>query len=203
MSLRRFIRYLFGMLILALGSVVAIKSSLGVSPITSLPFGINNVTNISIGTASAILYISYVAIQFFILKKDFKKLQLLQIVFAILFGNIVNFFNGIININFNNFLFNLALLLLSFVFTALGVTLTIKANLVPVAPDGLVQALSQKHNVPFGKIKIYFDLIVVILSCSLMLCVKDGIEGIGIGTILSVFTVGKMISYFSKEEVLE
>ena len=36
-----------------------------------------------------------------------------------------------------------------------------------------------------------------------MLCVKGGIEGIGIGTILSVFTVGKMISYFSKEEVLE
>ena len=191
-KLSRFIRYLFGMLILALGSVVAIKSGLGVSPITSLPFGINNVTNISIGTASSILYISYVAIQFFILKKDFKKLQLLQIVFAILFGNIVNFFDGIITINLNNFLFNLALLLLSFVFTALG-----------VAPDGLVQALSQKHNVPFGKIKIYFDLIVVMLSCSLMLCVKGGIEGIGIGTILSVFTVGKMISYFSKEEVLE
>lgn len=97
----------------------------------------------------------------------------------------------------------LLLLLISFVFTALGVTLTIKANLVPVAPDGLVQALSQKYNVPFGKIKIYFDLIVVILSCSLMLCVKGGIEGIGIGTILSVFTVGKMISYFAKEEVLD
>ena len=69
--------------------------------------------------------------------------------------------------------------------------------------DGLVQALSQKYNAPFGKIKIYFDSIVVILSCSLMLCVKGGIEGIGIGTILSAFTVGKMISYFSKEEVLE
>ena len=92
---RRFIRYLFGMLILALGSVVAIKSGLGVSPITSLPFGITNVTNISIGTASAILYSSYVGIQFVILKRDFKKLQLLQIVFAILFGSIVNFFNGI------------------------------------------------------------------------------------------------------------
>lgn len=200
---RRFIRYIFRMIILALGSVVAIKSGLGVSPITSLPFGINNITNISIGTASAILYSSYVGIQFVILKRNFKKLQLLQIVFAILFGSIVNFLNWIININFNNFVLNLLLLLISFVFTALGVTLTIKANLVPVAPDGLVQALSQKYNVPFGKIKIYFDLIVVILSCSLMLCVKGGIEGIGIGTILSVFTVGKMISYFAKEEVLD
>ena len=56
---RRFIRYIFRMIILALGSVVAIKSGLGVSPITSLPFGINNITNISIGTASAILYSSY------------------------------------------------------------------------------------------------------------------------------------------------
>lgn len=203
MSLRRFLKYLFGILILALGSVVAIKSGLGVSPITSLPFGINNVTDVSIGTASSILYIFYVVIQFFILKKDFKKLQFLQIVFAILFGSIVNFFNGIININFNNFVLNLLLLLISFIFTALGVTLTIKANLVPVAPDGLVQALSQKYRIPFGKIKIYFDSIVVILSCTLMFSVKGGIEGIGIGTILSVFTVGKMISYFAKEEVLE
>lgn len=188
------------MLILALGSVVAIKSGLGVSPVTSLPFGINNVTNISIGTASSILYSSYVGIQFVILKKDFKKLQLLQIVFAILFGNIVNLLNGIITIEFNNILLNLLLLLLSFVFTALGVTLTIKANLVPIAPDGLVQALSQKLKVPFGKIKIYFDLIVVILSCTLMLCAKGGIDGIGIGTILSVFIVGRMISYFAKEK---
>ncbi|MDU5111286.1 MAG: DUF6198 family protein [Clostridium sp.] len=201
MSLRRFIRYFLGMLILALGSVVAIKSGLGVSPITSLPFVINNVTNISIGTASAILYSSYVGMQFVILKRDFKKLQLLQIVFAILFGNIVNLFNRIISINFDNLVLNLLLLLLSFVFTALGVTLTINANLVPVAPDGLVQALSQKYKIPFGKIKIYFDFIVVMISCILMFFVKGGIEGIGIGTILSVFTVGKMISYFSREEI--
>ena len=77
--------YICGIFLLALGGVLAIKSNLGASPVSSLPLSISKVTSISLGRAAAILFIIYVGIQILILRRDFKIVQLLQIIFAILF----------------------------------------------------------------------------------------------------------------------
>lgn len=197
-NINRIVIYICGIFLLALGGVLAIKSNLGASPISSLPLSISKVSRISLGTAAAILFTIYVGIQILILKKDFKKIQLLQIVFAILFGQIMNFFNIIININIDNFYSRIFICILSFFITAFGVVFTITANIVPVAPDGLAQVISKKARIDFGKAKIYFDCIVVILSVSILLVNSKGLDGLGIGTILSALLVGRIVAYINK-----
>lgn len=196
--INRIVIYIGGIVLLALGGVLAIKSNLGASPISSLPLSISKVSRISLGTAAAILFTIYVVIQILILKRDFKKIQLLQIVFAILFGQIMNFFNSIITININNFYSRILICILSFFITAFGVVFTITANIVPVAPDGLAQVISKKAKIDFGKAKIYFDCTVVLLSVSILLFNSKGLEGLGIGTVLSALLVGRIVSYISK-----
>lgn len=197
-NINRIVIYICGIFLLALGGVLAIKSNLGASPISSLPLSISKVSRISLGTAAAILFTIYVGIQILILKKDFKKIQLLQIVFAILFGQIMNFFNLIININIDNFYSRIFICILSFFITAFGVVFTITANIVPVAPDGLAQVISKKARIDFGKAKIYFDSSVVVLSVSILLVNSKGLEGLGIGTILSALLVGRIVAYINK-----
>ncbi|MDO5780687.1 MAG: DUF6198 family protein [Clostridium sp.] len=197
-NINRIVIYICGIFLLALGGVLAIKSNLGASPISSLPLSISKVSRISLGTAAAILFTIYVGIQILILKRDFKKIQLLQIVFAILFGQIMNFLNLIITININNFYSRIFICILSFFITAFGVVFTITANIVPVAPDGLAQAISKKARIDFGKAKIYFDCIVVILSVSILLVNSKGLDGLGIGTILSALLVGRIVAYINK-----
>lgn len=197
-NINRIVIYICGIFLLALGGVLAIKSNLGASPISSLPLSISKVSRISLGTAAAILFTIYVGIQILILKKDFKKIQLLQIVFAILFGQIMNFFNIIININIDNFYSRIFICILSFFITAFGVVFTITANIVPVAPDGLAQVISKKARIDFGKAKIYFDSSVVVLSVSILLVNSKGVEGLGIGTILSALLVGRIVAYINK-----
>lgn len=197
-NINRIVIYICGIFLLALGGVLAIKSNLGASPISSLPLSISKVSRISLGTAAAILFTIYVGIQILILKKDFKKIQLLQIVFAILFGQIMNFFNIIININIDNFYSRIFICILSFFITAFGVVFTITANIVPVAPDGLAQVISKKARIDFGKSKIYFDSSVVVLSVSILLVNSKGLEGLGIGTILSALLVGRIVAYINK-----
>lgn len=197
-SINRIVIYIGGIVLLALGGVLAIKSNLGASPISSLPLSISKVSRISLGTAAAILFTIYVVIQILILKRDFKKIQLLQIVFAILFGQIMNFFNSIITININNFYSKILICILSFFITALGVVFTITANIVPVAPDGLAQVISKKAKIDFGKAKIYFDCTVVVLAVSILLLNSKGLEGLGIGTILSALLVGRIVAYINK-----
>jgi len=190
--------YLLGLLFLALGSVFSIKSNLGVSPISSLPFSINAITNISMGMASTILFCVYVCAQIVLLKKEFKPLQFLQIVAAILFGQAINFLNTWINISSDNIYIQFLLCIVSLLCTAVGVVFTITANIVPVAPDGLAQVISTKTKVEFGRVKICFDCIVVLVSVFLLLVNINTLPGIGIGTILSAILVGKIIMLLNK-----
>ena len=197
-NLNRIIFYIIGLFLLALGSVLAIKSKLGVSPISSIPFSLTKVSNISLGVASTILFIFYVIIQMIILKRDFKKIQLLQIIFAVVFGQLVNFFNIIININLENYFMRVILFILSFFITAMGVFLTITSNIVPVAPDGLTKVISTKVNKEFGKVKIYFDCVVVSLAVLILLFSGKNLDGIGIGTLLSAILVGRIVIIINK-----
>lgn len=197
-NINRIIIYICGIFLLALGGVLAIKSNLGASPVSSLPLSISKVSSISLGTAAAILFTIYVGVQIIILKRDFKIIQLLQIVFAILFGQIMNFFNLIININIDNFYMRVFICILSFFITAFGVVFTITANIVPVAPDGLAQAISKKAKIDFGKAKIYFDCIVVVLSVVILFINNKGMDGLGVGTILSALFVGRIVAYINR-----
>ena len=181
--------YICGIFLLALGGVLAIKSNLGASPVSSLPLSISKVTSISLGTAAAILFIIYVGIQILILRRDFKIVQLLHI---------MNFFNAIININVDSFYIRIVICILSFFITAFGVTFTITANIVPVAPDGLAQVISKKAKIEFGKAKIYFDCVVVALSVGILLINNKGLDGLGIGTVLSALLVGRIVAYINK-----
>ena len=193
-NVNRLIIYICGVYLLALGGVLAIKSNLGASPVSSLPLSISKVSSINLGTAAAILFITYVFIQMILLRKDFKFIQLLQIIFAILFGKVMDFFNVIININVDSSHIRILICLVSFFITALGVVLTITPNIVPIAPDGLTQVIGKKANIEFGKAKIYFDCIVVMLSITILLLNNKTLEGIGIGTILSALLVGRIVA---------
>lgn len=196
-NINRVVIYICGIFLLALGGVLAIKTNLGASPVSSLPLSISKVSSMSLGTAAAILFTTYVGIQIIILRKNFKMIQLLQIVFAILFGQIMNFFNVIININIDSFYIRSLICILSFFITALGVVFTITANIVPVAPDGLAQVIGKKAKIEFGKAKIYFDCVVVLLSVGILLINNRGLDGLGIGTILSALLVGRIVSYIN------
>lgn len=70
---------------------------------------------------------------------------------------------------------------------------------MPVAPDRLAQAISKKANIDFGKAKIYFDCFVVALSIAILILNNKGLDGLGIGTILSALLVGRIVAYINKK----
>lgn len=197
-KLNRIFIYLLGIILIALGAVLAIKSNLGASPISSLPLAISKVMPLELGSAAALLFIIYVAIQIVLLKREFKIIQLLQIVFAILFGKLMDLFNIAININVDSIILRITFCMASFFITAVGVMLTITANIVPVAPDGLTQVIAKKAKIDFGKAKLYFDGTVVILSIAILLICGKNLKGLGIGTILSALCVGRIVTLINK-----
>ena len=77
--------YTLGLLILAFGIALAVNCKLGVSPVSSLPYVVSLIFNVSLGTCTTIVYATYVLLQMVLLRK-FQPALLLQLVFSTIFG---------------------------------------------------------------------------------------------------------------------
>ena len=89
---------------------------------------------------------------------------------------------------------NLAVLALAIVLTGVGVALTVNMRLVPNPGDGIVQAVAQRMGRDQGFAKNVFDLGCVAATVCLGLLLTGRIVGIGLGTLLAMVGVGRVIA---------
>lgn len=87
----RVLLYCVALIIMAFGVAFSANSDLGISPVNSLPYVISDIVKIAPGTAVIIVFCTYILIQILILRKDFRWINLFQIVFSTIFGYFVNF----------------------------------------------------------------------------------------------------------------
>lgn len=194
----RFAIYLLGLAILSLGVVLNTKTGYGVAALSSMAYVISVLSEITLGSITILVYCIYVILEIIIMRHRFTPKILLQIPCSILFGKYTNFFNDAITITPPNHFVRVVLLILAIFFTSLGVVLTLNMNLVPNAPDGLVQEIGVAMKKDFGFAKNLFDGISVGVSVILGLFIGGQIIGIGIGTLVSAVMIGRTITLLNK-----
>lgn len=89
----RLLVYLLGLFIMTLGVSMSVKSNLGVSPVSSIPYTITCITGLEMGKATILFHIVLVFMQILILRKAFKIKNLLQIIVGVIFGYFTTFSN--------------------------------------------------------------------------------------------------------------
>lgn len=193
----RLVIYIIGLGILSLGVVLNIKTGLGVSAISSVPYVISNITGMSMGTITIFVYCVYILVQIILIGKNFKWLILLQLPCSLLFGKYTDLFVKIIQIQPTSIVMSYVLLAFAILFTAVGVVLTVGMKIVPNAPDGLVQEIAIKAKIKFGLAKNLFDILSVVISVAISLLVTQRIIGIGVGTVLSAILIGRTIAFLN------
>ena len=72
--------YFVGLFIMTIGIALSVKSNLGVSPVSSIPYTMTCVWGIEMGKATIIFHAALVLIQILLLRKRFKPINLLQVV---------------------------------------------------------------------------------------------------------------------------
>ena len=192
-KLLRFIVYLAGLAVLSLGVVLNTKTGLGVSAINSIPYAAAELTGLSLGMTTAILYMICVGIESIMMGKNWNVKILLQVPFSILFGIYVNVFNEWITYQAEGIVLKILLLAVAIVLTGLGAFLSVSMDIVPNAPDGLAQMMGEKLKRGFGFGKCVLDIVCVVLTCILCLAVRGNLIGIGIGTVASALLIGQVI----------
>lgn len=194
----RVVIYLFGMVLLALGITLNTQAGLGASAIVSVPYTISQGTGMNFANLTLIAYCVLVVAQFFIKGKNRRWIDVLQVVVSIVFTRFMALFQYVIGYESGVFIKDLVVLLLGILFTGIGAAMTVDMNLIPNPGDGIVSSLAERFNREQGFCKNCFDAFCVVCSLAIGLAFGNPLMGIGLGTVLSMLGVGRVIYFFNK-----
>lgn len=210
--------YVGGLLILALGIILNTKSGLGVSPIISVAYSISTILNVNFGNMTFVLYAVFVVIEMILhtlqnrrerkaenqaLKPAVKKslplmlgMDLLQLPLSLIFTRFMNLFSAWIPAP-NGFGAQLLVLAGGIICTGIGAAMSLNMRIIPNPGDGIVQAIADCIHKPVGFTKNCFDLFNICITISVSLIFAHKLIGVGLGTVVAVLGVGRVIAAFN------
>lgn len=198
--MKKFFRILFyaiGCVVLAFGITLNTKAGLGISPLISLPYSISKITGLNFSALTFVTYSVFVCIQFFIDKESRNIKLLLQLPFSFVFSLLLELFGRCIIEAPEVLWIQVSVLIAALVLTGVGIAMTVNMDYIPNPADGLARSVGKalKKDMGFGKNTI--DCISVICTCLVGLIFAHKIIGVGIGTLLAVIGVGRVVKLFN------
>lgn len=198
-KVNRYIIYLISLFVISLGAAISIKANLGTSPLICLPYVSSLILNLSVGTVCFIFNIIFIALQIIILRSDFEKRQLLQIVVGTIFSLFIDFSVMLVGfLNPQDYLTQIVVLLVSCIVVAFGVLLEIKTEVVYLPADGVIIAVSTALKKEFAKVKPYIDTSMVITAAILSIVFLGYLAGVREGTVISALIIGPIVRILKK-----
>ena len=185
---------------MTLGIAISVKSDLGVSPVSSIPYTITCVFGLEMGKATILFHIGLVLLQILVLRKAFQAKNLLQVVVGVIFGYFTTFCNYLMTFlpDPHNLLVRLGMMLISVFLIAFGIFLYVPTDIMPLAGEGAMLAISQVSGVAFSTVKIIFDCSMVAISLVTCLVMLHALGSVGVGTVAAAVLVGTALKGITK-----
>ena len=192
--------YVVGMFILALGLTLNTKANLGVSPIISVPYSISQITGLNFGDLTFVVYAMFVVVQIIIhiRLKNHKRIasDILQLPLSLIFTRLLNIFTVHIPTS-QNLGIRFIILTFAIICTGIGAAMSLSMQIVPNPGDGIVQALAERFDKSVGITKNLFDCLNLSITLCISLFIAHQIVGVGIGTVIAVVGLGRVIALFN------
>lgn len=189
-----------GLFVMTIGIALSVKSNLGVSPVSSIPYTMTCVWGIEMGKATILFHIVLVLLQILLLRRKFKPAQLLQVLVGVIFGYFTTFCNYMVSFlpTPENLAIRVGMVLASTVFVAIGIFFYLPADLIPLAGEGAMQAVSSVTGIEFSKVKIGFDCTMVLVSVITCLTCLHSLGSVGAGTVIAAVLVGTLVGVLNR-----
>ena len=198
--IKRYFFFILGLIINSFGVAFITKSALGASQISSIPYVLSlKFTNLSFGQTTFIFNMLFILIQLLILKKDFRPIQFLQIAANILFSSFIDVSMTLLTgLNPQTIPLRTLSLLVGCAILAVGISVEVAPDVIKVPGEGIVHAMARVSGMEFGKVKIRFDVTLIIIAIVLSFLFFQRLNGVGLGTIVSAILIGPMISFVNR-----
>lgn len=196
---KRYIYFISGLFVNALGVSLITKANLGTSPISSVPYVLSMGFPLTMGQFTFLLNMVLILGQIMLLRKGFKKIQFLQIPVSFLFGVFIDFTMSLLSfVNPAFYGWKIASLVLGCLTLGFGVSMEVTANVVMLSGEAFVKVVATALKKEFGIMKVCFDASMGISACLISAFLFHSIVGIREGTVIAAVLVGLAARFFNK-----
>ncbi len=199
----RLVLFILGMFVSCYGIAITTRSLLGTSPIVTPAYAVSlfNIPKLDFGMTTFILNVLFLLGQILILRKKFPPIQIIQLPIALATGLFVSLSMYLTQfLHAGAYWWNILLVVIGSAVLGLGIAMEIWANITYMPGDGLVNVIYEKTGWNFGKIKVSFDVTLVVIAMLLTYFGLHEIFGqcVREGTLISALTVGVFADLFLK-----
>ena len=199
---------LFSLYVMTLGVAVCVRSQLGSSVISTIPYvmasaglSIDYIPAWTIGTYTIIMNALFVVAQMLILRRDFEWVQLFQLVIGFFFGTLIDLNMLLTQWLFSdNILINILVQIAGCTILGIGIALEVKCGSVTMPGEGITIAIHNVTGLDFHKAKIRVDTTLVVIAILLCFALLGSWQWqiVGIGTLFAMVYVGLVVKTVNK-----
>ena len=162
--IRRYASFVVILFVIAFGTSLSIRANLGSSPISAPPYVLSLIPGmkLSMGQLTICMHVFFILTQVLLLRKDFEKRQLTQILVSFLFGfytDVTMWMTGFLQIPFDinpavGYPLRFVELLIGGAILAFGIACEVRCDSLMLAGEGFPLAIAKFLKKDFGKVKI-------------------------------------------------
>ena len=183
----------------SLGVVLMLHSGSGISAISSVPYAFSEVfPKLTLGTWTYIFQ-SLLILTLMVLRKKFIPEYLFSFVSGFFFGKMVDIHQAWVSQLPYTIPLRVLYFVLSYLIICFGIALSNRCKMPIIPTDLFPRELADILKREYSKIKVPFDVICLFITGFMTFLCLGRIMGLGVGTVLAAFTMGKVIGMIEKK----
>lgn len=181
--------------IMALGVIVTVRSLQGVSPVSSLTYVLSQVSGLTLGTMTFIVYFLFVLIQCAVYRDRGMTIRVFsQLPYTLLYSVCMDVLDyALAPLGAETLAGQWLLVLVGCMLTSLAIAMEADANVSMLPDDGLMLAVHRATKIPLGRSIIVINIISIALAFAMSLGILGGFYGVGLGTIFMAIAQGYIV----------
>lgn len=191
----RYFWFTIGVIINAFGVAVITKAALGTSPISSVPYVLSLRFVPTLSQFTFVVNLLFIAVQVVLRGRKFPPIQFLQVIVNLVFSAFIDVSMRVLWWFEPDALpVKLVALVLGCAILGCGISIEVAPDALLVPGEGVVGAIADRTGIRFGSVKVAFDVTLVAIALGLSLWFFHGINGLGLGTVVSALLVGRFVN---------
>ena len=197
---RRYLLFLIGLFIAALGVAFSTKAGLGTSPVASVPYSCSLVSGLfTFGGWLNLWSVLQITTQVLVMKGKCNYVEIaIQTALAFVYGYLTNFACWLVrDLRADTYPVQMAYMIAGCFILALGIWVQFKGGVAMLPGEAMNRAIAQATGKRYENIKIFFDVVYIALSAVICLVFLGRLEGVREGSIIAALVIGTIIKGYN------
>ena len=199
--IKRYMLFLIGLFIASMGVAFSTKAGLGTSPVASVPYSVSLVSSfLTFGGWLNVLSVLQILTQVIVLKGKCNYIEIgIQTILAFVYGYLTDFSCWLIRgIEVTVYPMQFLFMILGCIILAFGIWIQLKGNVAMLPGEAMNRAISAVSGKRYENVKIFFDILYIVISALICFVFLGKLEGVREGSIIAALAVGSLIKLFNR-----